>query len=114
MLSFFAYFWLKLYEPFGIQEIVIISFFISSDLGLRVNFVSKFFIDILQLTSETMDPHIFADHDPGSQNLADQRIRIQRTDLFVYMLAIAGQTTGQNRLKFLNEPMGVRGLTYIC
>ena len=30
-----------------------------------------FFIDILQLTSETMDPHIFADHDPGSQNLAD-------------------------------------------
>ena len=28
-----------------------------------------------------MDPHIFADPDPGSQNLADLAIRILSTDL---------------------------------
>jgi len=28
-------------------------------------------VDILPLGSGSMDPHIFADLDPGSQNLAD-------------------------------------------
>ena len=31
----------------------------------------QFLVDILPLRSGSVDPHIFADPDPGSQNLAD-------------------------------------------
>jgi len=31
----------------------------------------QFLVDFLPLGSGSMDPHIFADPDPGSQNLAD-------------------------------------------
>jgi hypothetical protein len=31
----------------------------------------EFLVDILPLGSGSVDPHIFADPDPGSQNLAD-------------------------------------------
>ena len=34
-------------------------------------FLLQFLVDILPLGSESVDPHIFADPDPGSQNLAD-------------------------------------------
>ena len=35
-------------------------------------FFLQFLVDILPLESGSVDPHIFADPDPGSQNLADQ------------------------------------------
>ena len=38
---------------------------------MRVNFFLQFLVDILPLGSGSVDPHIFADPDPGSQNLAD-------------------------------------------
>ena len=31
----------------------------------------QFLVDILPLVSGSVDPHIFVDPDPGSQNLAD-------------------------------------------
>ena len=34
-------------------------------------FFLQFLVDILPLGSGSVDPHIFADPDPGSQNLAD-------------------------------------------
>ena len=47
-------------------------FFKSSDLGFRSKKVFfQFMVDILPLGSGSVDPHIFADPDPGSQNLAD-------------------------------------------
>ena len=33
----------------------------------------QFLVDILPLGSGSLDPHIFADPDPGSQNLADPK-----------------------------------------
>ena len=40
--------------------------------GLEVTkFFLEFLVDILPLGSRSVDPHIFADPDPGSQNLAD-------------------------------------------
>jgi len=36
-------------------------------------FFSQFLIDILPLGSESVDPHIFAESDPGSQNVADPK-----------------------------------------
>ena len=48
------------------------SFFKSSDLGFWSKiFFFQFLIDILPLGSGSVEPHIFADPDPGSQNLAD-------------------------------------------
>ena len=35
------------------------------------NFYLQFLVNILPLGSGSVDPHIFADPDPGSQNLAD-------------------------------------------
>ena len=35
------------------------------------NFFLQFLVDIFSLESGSVDPHIFADPDPGSQNLAD-------------------------------------------
>ena len=66
--NFLSYFFslifkLKLDEPFRNQEIFIISLF--SYWGF------EFLVDILPLGSGYVDPHIFADPDPGSQNLAD-------------------------------------------
>ena len=64
---------LKLNEPFRNQKIFILSLFsIVQIWGLRVKFVFlQFLVDILPLGSGSVDPHIFADPDPGSQNLAD-------------------------------------------
>ena len=63
---------LKLDESFRNQEIFIISLFsIVSIWVLRVNFFLQFLVDILPLGSGSVDPHIFADPDPESQNLAD-------------------------------------------
>ena len=73
-LIFSLIFMLKLDEPFKNQEIFTISFYNSSDLGLRINiFFLHFLVDILPLRFESMDLHIFADldPDPGSQNIAD-------------------------------------------
>ena len=60
---------LNLDEPSRNQEILIISFFISSDLGVESKFFFQFFVDVLPLGSGSVDPHIFTD--PGNQNLAD-------------------------------------------
>ena len=38
---------------------------------MRVKFFLHFLVNILPLGSGSVDPHIFADPDPGSQNLAD-------------------------------------------
>ena len=64
---------LNLDEPFRNQEIFIISvFLIVQTWVLRVKFIFlQFLVDILPLGSGSVDPHIFADLDPGSQNLAD-------------------------------------------
>ena len=56
---------LKFKEPFTNQEIFTISFFNSSDLGLRVKFFfPQYFVDILTIESGSVDPHILADPDP--------------------------------------------------
>ena len=39
-------------------------------LGVK-KFFLQFLVDILPLGSGSLDPHIFADPDPGSQNLVD-------------------------------------------
>ena len=63
---------LKLDEPFRNQEINIISLFSIVQIWiLRVKFFLQFLVDILPLGTGSVDPHIFADPDPGSQNLAD-------------------------------------------
>jgi len=46
-----------------------LSFFISSDLGEQKFFFLQFLVDISIYGS--VNPHIFADPDPGRQNLAD-------------------------------------------
>ena len=38
---------------------------------MKVKFFFQFLVDILSLGSGSVDPHIFADPDPGSQNHAD-------------------------------------------
>ena len=48
-------------------------FFNSSDLGLESKFFFAFFVDFLSLGSGSVDQHIFADPDPGSQNLAETK-----------------------------------------
>ena len=64
---------LKLDEPFRNQEIFIISLFlIVKTWVLRVNlFFLQFLVDILPFGSGSVNPHIFADPDPGSQNFVD-------------------------------------------
>ena len=64
---------LKLDEPYRNQESFIISLFLIVQIWvLRVNFfLLQFLVDILAFGSESVDPHIFSDPDPGSQNLAD-------------------------------------------
>ena len=42
---------------------------LSSDLGLGVKRFVQFLVDILPLGSGSVDPHIFADPDPGRQNI---------------------------------------------
>ena len=64
----------KLDEPFRNQEIFIFSLFSKVRIWvLRVNFFWQFLVDILSLGSGSVDPHIFADPDPGSQNLGDPK-----------------------------------------
>ena len=64
---------LKLDEPFRNEEIFIISLFSKVQiLVLGVNkFFLQFLVDILPLRFGSVDPHIFADPDPESQNLTD-------------------------------------------
>ena len=65
-------------QPFRNQEIFIISFLIVQIWVFRVNFfLLQNLIDILPLGSGSVDPHIFADPDPGSQNLADRILSIK-------------------------------------
>ena len=64
----------KLDEPFRNKEFFYNFFFsIVQILGLRVKFFFlQFSVEILPLLgSGSMDPHIFEDMDPGSQNLVD-------------------------------------------
>ena len=66
---FFVIFMLKLDEPFRDEDILDnLSFFKRSDLGFESE---RFLFDILPTGSEAVDPHIFADPDPRSQNVAD-------------------------------------------
>jgi len=54
------------------QEIFKIPFFKSSDFGFRnKKFFMQVLVDILPLGSGSVDLHIFADPDPGSQYLAN-------------------------------------------
>ena len=53
---------LKLDEPFRNQEIFTIN--LLSDLWFE-NIFLQFLVDTLPLGSESVDPHIFADPDPG-------------------------------------------------
>ena len=64
---------LKLDEPFRNEEIFIVSLFSKVQIwGLgEKRFFLQFLVDILPLGSGSVDPHSFADPDPGSQNLAD-------------------------------------------
>ena len=57
----------ELDEPFRNEEIFIISL---SKVQILV-FFSSFRLIFYPLGSGSVDPHIFADPDPGSQNLAD-------------------------------------------
>jgi len=41
------------------------------DLEVKKGFFLQFLVDILPLGSGSVDPHIYADPDPGSQILAD-------------------------------------------
>ena len=67
---------LKLDEPFRNQEIFIISLFSIVQiwvLRVKIFLLLQFLVDILPFGSGSVDPHIFADPDPGSQNLADPK-----------------------------------------
>ena len=64
---------LKLDEPFRNEELFIISLFSKDQIwvfGVK-KFFLQFLVDILPLGSGPVNPHIFADPDPGSQNLTD-------------------------------------------
>ena len=75
MFYFFSHiFIIKLDEPLRNEDIFIISLFTEVQiwvLGLKKFFFLQFLVNILRLRSGSVDPHIFADPDPGSQNLAD-------------------------------------------
>ena len=77
-LIFFAYFYAKTW--WTIQKsgnFYNLSFFNSSDLGFESKIFFCSLVGILPLGSSSVDPHIFGDSDPGSQNLAGiHRIRI--------------------------------------
>ena len=76
MFSFFSLILiLKLDEPFRNEEIFIISLF--SEVQIWGLGVLQFLVDILPLGSGSVDPNIFAESDPGSQNLGIQRIRVR-------------------------------------
>ena len=60
-------------KPFKNEEIFKIPLFSNVQiwvLGVKKLFL-QFLVDILPLGSGSVDPHIFADPDPGSKNLAD-------------------------------------------
>ena len=51
-------------EPFRSEEIDVISYFKSSELGFRIKkVVLQILVDILPFGSGSVDPHIFADPD---------------------------------------------------
>ena len=70
---FLLIFMLKLNGPFRNQETFIISLFSIVHIWVLSvkHWFLKIFVDILPLGSGCVDPHIFADPDPRSQNLAD-------------------------------------------
>ena len=51
-------------------------------LGVKKIFL-QFLVEILPLGSGSVDPHIFADPDPGSQNLADPTDRDPKHGSFI-------------------------------
>ena len=62
---------LKLVEPFRNEEILIISLFFQK-MRFWVLGVIQFFLQFLvDIGPGSVDPHIFADPDPGSQNHPD-------------------------------------------
>ena len=70
---FFAYFYLKTWWTIHNWAKFYNLFFSKVQtwvLGLKF-FLLQFLVDILPLGSLSVDPHIFADPDPGSQNSAD-------------------------------------------
>ena len=54
-----------------IREFFIISLFSIVQIWVERNFFLQFLVDNLPLGSGSVDPYIFADPDPGSQNLPD-------------------------------------------
>ena len=60
---------LKLDEPIRVQEVFIISY----SLTIEICVLGAFFYRRFWLKFFSFDPHIFADPDPGSQNVADSR-----------------------------------------
>ena len=54
-----------------IGKILYLFFFNSSDLGFEKSLFLQLLVDILPFEFGSVDPHIFEDPDPGSQNLAD-------------------------------------------
>ena len=74
VLFFSLIFILNFYEPFVNGEICIISLFAKVRIWVfrskKVLFL-QFLVYIYSLGSGSVDPHIFADPDPGSQNFAD-------------------------------------------
>ena len=56
---------LKLDEPFRNQEIFTINLLSIAQIWVLRTFFLQFLVDTLPLGSESVDPHIFADPDPG-------------------------------------------------
>ena len=56
-----------------IRFLIVLTFFNSSDLEFESHkiFFFRYLVDFLPLGSRYVDPHIFADPDLGSQNVAD-------------------------------------------
>ena len=64
----FSVFMLKLDEPFRIRNILIITFFTSSDLGFRTKrFYLQFLVDTLTLGTGSVDPHFGWYFDPWNR-----------------------------------------------
>ena len=59
----------KLDEPIRVQQVFIISY----SLTIEICVLRAFFLVASGLYFFPFDPHIFADPDPGSQNVADSR-----------------------------------------
>ena len=65
---------LKLDESLKNQEILIISLFSIVQIWVKNVFFFQFLGDIFPLGSGSVDSHIFANPDPGRQNLSNLKI----------------------------------------